>query len=418
MIERNGVAVSEYIESIIIGYYNGEKLTNKRAEEFKNFLKNSKNQGLTISCPCFALSIGNRNGVFYLRKPSNKDHLESCSLKNKVRAERDTPDRPREPTDLEIDLMTGTGDVAGAKRSGQSGGNGTPRKKKTSRFLSALMYLFDKAGTNLNLEKKSGYDETRKRFEEVAKTIFVSESLDIKLSSVLSIESKYDRKTILKKLSKAPEQWPKGSTYHQVVVLACDEIERDDECLTLFTRRGEIRERIGIFKKGQFKHKKIKIKTIGNQSINKGPFVIAFLVTLGSFKNKENKTINYPRIEQCVYHYINNKTEMCLVESTYERQMLWALRKHFGENLRLSYRLDKPIYNVGESRPDFILAIEDSSFSIEVAGLDSEEYRASKINMHRKMTHDTGTVLEFDATNMNNPFFEMISWVEANFPPK
>lgn len=272
------------------------------------------------------------------------------------------------------------------------------------------MYLFDKAGTNSRLENNTSYNVTLERLHRASEEIYLSKKLDIRLSSVLQIINKYNSSELTEALSQEPNNWPKGSTYHKIVLLTCDKIVKKNAHIELISNGIGV----ALLKKGCFHNNKIVLNRIGNQSVKHGPFIFAFVATLGSFQVGEEKR-NYPKIEKCAFHYVSNKSEMCLLESSYERQMLWALKKHFGKS-NANYQLDKPIYNIKATRPDFVLKASDDSFAIEVAGIDSEEYRTAKTHMHELMEDEVGRVLEFDATNLNNPWFEMISWVEKELP--
>ena len=217
-----------------------------------------------------------------------------------------------------------------------------------------------------------------------------------------------------KALKEKPLNWPESSTFHNLVLVPCDKIEISNKNgLTLLNKKqdGDEYYPVAEFAHGSAKTKKISPKSIGNQTHAHGPFLFALVLTLQTFKNKNGENIEYLKIEDCGFSYIDNKSNMCLLESTYERAMLWALNKIRTEDSR-QFSIDKPIYNIKNSRPDFVINNDNGRFVIEVAGIDSEEYRERKEKMHPVMNEEIGKVFEFDATDLNSPFRDSICWLK------
>lgn len=410
-LENNTCTPLTNVESdLIVKYYNRNPLSSTENEELEKVLSRLyEDEQANLLCGCMKISICNGKHRFYIR--CDAQHKKNCELNNREKPFI-PPKGPRNPPKaLIVDLLP-TGGERKPGQSDQTGGSGQGDggSRKTSKIITTMLNLLYRAETYKIVAQKRNYEQTKDNLIEAANQIQIP--CDNTLNDILHIGS-LDFGLIKERLEQKPESWPNGSTWHQVVLLSCNKYEDVKEgnkrVLKLYnfnTTKKKFNKPTVI----KIHDSSVQINTPGNFSKStNGPFLFMFVFSL-----KETKSYSFATPVKIGAMYINNRSELCPLESQYERGMLWALNNTLPEK-GTWWSIDKPIYDENGVRPDFKVTTSfGTSVAIEVAGMKTHEYKESKAVTHEKMSRlYEGRLYEFDATSCCNEFADSKLWLQS-----
>ena len=407
-LENNTCApLTESESELIVNYYNRKFLSSAENEDIEKVLSRLyQDEHANLLCGCMKISICNGKNRFYIR--CDTQHKKSCELNNREKIFV-PPKGPRNPPkDPIVDLLP-TGGERKPGQSDQTGGGGQGGNGKNSKVIATMLNLLYKAETYKIFAPKRSYEQTNKNLIEAAKQIHIP--CEKTLNDILHIGS-LDFELLKERLEQKPESWPKGSTWHQVVLLSCDKYEdvkvekkRALKIYSFNTKTGKYNKPLTI----KIHDSNLRINTPGNFSkSSNGPFLFMFVFSL-----KEARDYRFVTPVKIGAMYINSRSELCPLESQYERGMLWALLAELPAN-GANWSIEKPIYDENDVRPDFkVLTSFGTSIAIEVAGMKTPEYKESKSITHERMKQlFGGRLYEFDAASCCNEFADSLHWLK------
>ncbi|MBD1389504.1 hypothetical protein IC617_08695 [Neiella sp. HB171785] len=384
----------------IMKSYNGIALSEGEGNALEAFLERvQRDESLSLHC-CIPLVIRQGKNRRHVARAPSQHHNEQCPLNNRPQPIKRRRNRER-PSDIIVDVMSGTSSVSPGETegSGPRKTRGESKTKRISRLLALLLQVLDSAQLHkLDCTKRS-LPTTIANIKTAAQQYRLP--ADITLDSMLHF-NELNLPRLKEALRRPPKDWPATSTWHQIVLYSCDKFERKDDKFLLYNGN---RKPVTIFNYGRAKLSNAGFLTDKSE----GPFLFILVFQLGYKATDPNAS--FVQLAKCAVTYINNKSEWCPLESQYESAMHWALRKVMPDLAPV--RLEKPLFDDCDVRPDFVLVRDQqASVAIEVAGMDTPEYRESKAKTHPVMQQLFTHLFEWQAANVAQPYSEAIKWLK------
>lgn len=380
-------------------------MTNEESGLVESFLKSHyvRDGGVNeLSCGCMDLKIINGKNRYHFRSVDDT-HNEHCELLSRSYDKRDRQPR-KPPADVIFDLMQGEGEQkplpSRQLTNKDSQGSGKRREHKVIATLYRILHL---ANTHKLNNKSRSFHETVAAIMQAAQQLRIPAALN--MGDILHVGD-IDFKNLSHSLQNVPSGWPQNSVWHHIQLTPCDSYKIVDRKIILSKKSKDGKDPIQTT---VFKPADVYVRKPGNLSAKKsGPFLFILV-----FKGKKRLDGTYSlELAHAGVIYINKKSDFCPLESEHERGMLWALGKVLPERFS-EWEIAKPIYDDDEGiRPDFVISgPTGKKLAIEVAGIDSEEYRLSKANTQPKMKKKYDYFKEYDATDSHAPFKNSLLWL-------
>lgn len=336
---------------------------------------------LRLECDCGTLlHVAQRSRSFLRRNPKQQTGARSCDLCESTSSEREPGASVAPPADSTVGLILRTRVHAAPDRKDddetprESGGGGGGQKYL--RAFGVLFRILHDAGLNRNAEAYT-WDDCWRRIHGVLSRVELLPGSPRRMSDFAWMPGDLYKGGLRDLNDRLRNLWPGGR--HQPegwVFAALPELPAGEEfeVHTLPTRA-----RTSVLEKGGRLYPPYKLRLARHQMApigRTGPFLA---LAVGSLNTTDQPKFAKPSLARLLLVSVASESWLLPVESNHERETAFLLR-------RLGLPFLKPLLADADGlRPDFLVKVGERKLVLEVQGMNADEYREHKRDVHARI---------------------------------
>lgn len=335
---------------------------------------------LRLECDCGTLlHVAQRSRSFLRRNPKQQTNGRSCDLCESTSSERDPGSSVTPPADSRVGLILRTRVHDAPDRADDDTPSGTSTGGGGQKYLRAFGVLFrilHDAGLNRNAETYT-WDDGWKRIYDVLSRVELLAGSPRRMSDFAWMPGDLykgglrDLNDRLRNLWPGGRHQPEGWVFGSVPEIPAGE---DFEVHTLSTRaRDSIASKGGrLYPPYRLRISRHQMSPVGRT----GPFLA---LAVASLNTSDPPQYAKPVVARLLLVSVAAENWLLPVESNHERETAFLLR-------RLGLPFLKPLLADSDGlRPDFLVKVGEQRIVLEVQGMNTDEYRQHKVEVHARI---------------------------------